>query len=217
MKLMAQVTLPDKITQISYFEVVEKTRRFKRVVASLVELKPHQVKIKIQGNEYIIQSAYDLTKLRMGNLILAFAYPDKRGITRLYPLPPGAQFSEEYVKEKFNFASEEEKKNKIHETPQVAEKTKELMKVKNQITTAWRQFMNYAAPVINANENPTTAVANVPITMKQRFSSLDQNATSAKINKVNHANESSKRTEVPIQSKNQLKYKKKAARFFKQN
>ncbi len=214
---MAQVSQPNNITQISYFEVIEKTRRFKRVVASLIELKPHQVKIRIQGNDYIIQSAYDLTKLRMGNLLLAFAYPDKRGISRLYPLPEGAEFSEESIKEKFIFASEEEKKDKIHETPQVAAKTKELMKVKNQITTAWRQFMNYAAPIINASENSTLAETSVNIALKQKLPLQDQNSSSVKTRKVNQINESNKHTEIPIQSKNQLKYKKKAAKFFKQN
>lgn len=212
---MAQSTIPSKITQISYFEVDEKTKRFKRVVASLVELKPHQAKIKINGNEYIIQSAYDLTKLRMGNMLLVFVYPDKRGISRLFPLPSGAQFTEESIKEKFNFASEEEKKNKIHETPEVNEKTKELMKIKNQITTAWRQFMNYAAPIINPTESATPAEPSVKVALKQQIPPQEMNSSSSRFKKVNQVNESGKRSEVPIQSKKLLKYKKQAAKFFK--
>jgi hypothetical protein len=214
---MSQATLPSKITQISYFEVDENTKRFKRVVASLIEMKSHQLKIKVQGNEYIIQSAYDLTKLMMGNFLLAFAYPDKRGITRLFPLPPGGQFTEESTKEKFNFASEEEKKNKIHETPEVNEKTKELMKIKNQITTAWRQFMNFAAPIINSGEPTNVSEPSVNIALKQPILMQDRNGSSARINNITSSNDSRKRAEIPIQSKSQLKYKKKAAKFFKQN
>ena len=212
MKIMANTIQTKNLTQISYFEVIKKTNKFKRVVASLVELKPHTMKIRIQGTEYVIQSAYDLTKLRMGSLLLAFVYPNKKGVSRLYPLPKGARFSEEHVKEKFNFTSEEEKKNKIHEHSQVNEKTKELMKLKNQITTAWRQLMNYAAPLVNSNEDQDSTNQNVNITVKHKGSFRRKKLPS----NMNTAKKSSrKRSEVPIYSKKKKKYKKKAAKFFK--
>ncbi|MFX0103514.1 MAG: hypothetical protein ACFFCS_28390, partial [Candidatus Hodarchaeota archaeon] len=193
-------------------EVIKKNNKFKRVVASLLELKPHSVKIRIKGNDYIIKSAYDLTKLRMGNLLLAFVYPNKRGVTRLYPLPKGAKFSEENIKEKYIFASEEEKKNKIHEHSKVNEKTKELMKLKNQISTAWRQLMNYAAPIIN--ETSTMANSGVNIALKGKIASQNMNTPSVGFRRSRA--EAKRRTEVPIYAKKPLKFKKKAAKFFKQ-
>lgn len=133
-----------EIKYVSYYEVNEALKKFYRVNVRLLSLKDQEMQI-FKDQTYVIRSDYNMLHMKYqidNNVLLAGFVYQKKGekYAKMYPLPESlAVFSEDALKLKLNFMSEEERKQRVAESPVIVEKKQILERLKNQITDSLKK------------------------------------------------------------------------------
>src|SRR5271157_201596 len=146
-----------QLSQISYFEVDNKSRQFVRVWAYLVTLQSHELQVKIGSDIYALSSARDLTApgCLVGNILRFFAYSkDPKHYKQLYALPPSAHIlPAEAAVDDFHQLEDKDRENIIEESSSVKAARKENETARNEFVSALKDVQNFVSEQAQLSKN----------------------------------------------------------------
>ncbi len=171
-------------TTINYFEVDTKTNQFIRVFAPLIEIKDHSLRIKLNNEQFLIKSAYNLKSMLINNLLLGFCYKaEGEPYAKLYPLPINTNiFNSSHVREEFLPLSDEKRAELLSKSTEIQAMINESQQLKNEINHIVEDQIIESGELIEFAKG-------LPISKAQKIflkgnSSLDDNATLEGLNSL---------------------------------
>lgn len=136
---------------VNFFEPDAGTGTFTRVFAELVSLAPHELVVRVNSEEYVIPSDYDLTEMHDGPVL--WAYADYRGGEKserhphkeLFPLPRTPRYDPGQSRPVYRQVTQAERDKLVWDDPAVQSALAELDDAKGTFLSLWNSLHALAA------------------------------------------------------------------------